>query len=243
MGTLIQDLRYGLRMLRKSPGFTVVAIFTLALGISANTAIFSVVNAVLLRPLPYPHPGQLVLLPAANPQHGITDAGMSYPSLLELRDHSRVFRAIAGLASHFLTLTGRGEPSEARTIVVTENFFSVFDTKPLLGRTLLPADGERDAAPVAVLSEGIWRSQFGADPKIIGSAATLDMRPYTVVGVMPAEFRTPFFDQADQLWIPLVQDPLFSGWITHPQKTHWMPVFARLRPEVSFAEAQAEWTS
>jgi predicted permease len=240
MGTLIQDLRYGLRMLRKSPGFTVVAILTLALGIGANTAIFFVVDAVLLRPLPYPNPGQLVLLPEGSPKQGITDAGMSYPGLLELRDNNHVFSAIAGFVSHSLTLTGSGEPSEARTIVVTQNFFSVFDTKPLLGRTLLPSDGERGAAPVVVLSEGMWRSQFGADPKIIGSPATLDMRPYTVVGVMPAEFRTPFSDQADQLWEPLVQDPMFSGWMTHPPQTHWMPVFARLRPGASFAAAQAE---
>jgi len=240
MGTLIQDLRYGLRMLAKSPGFTAVAILTLALGIGANTAIFSVVNSVLLRPLPYVNPGQLALLPEANPKQGITDAGMSYPSLLELQDNSRVFSAIAGLASHSLTLTGRGEPSEARTIVVTQNFFSVFNSKPLLGRTLLPSDGERGAAPVVVLSEGMWRSQFGADSKIIGSPATLDMRPYTVVGVMPAEFRTPFFEQADQLWIPLAQDPLFSGWMTRPPQTHWMAVIARLRPGVSFAQAQAE---
>jgi putative ABC transport system permease protein len=243
MRTLIQDLRYGLRMLRKSPGFTVVAILTLALGIGANTAIFSVVDAVLLRPLPYPDPGQLALLPEANPKQGIRDAGMSYPSLLELRDNSRVFSAIAGLASHSLTLTGRGEPSEARTIVVTQNFFSVFTTKPLLGRALFPGDGERGAAPVVVLSEGMWRSQFEADPKIIGSPIALDMRPYTVVGVMPAEFRTPFFDQPDQLWIPLVQDPLFSGWMIHPPQTHWMAAFARLRPEVSFAHAKAEMDS
>jgi putative ABC transport system permease protein len=177
MGTLIQDLRYGLRMLAKSPGFTAVAVLTLALGIGANSAIFSVVNAVLFRPLPYANPGQLALLPEANPKQGITDAGMSYPSLLELQDNRRVFSAIAGLASHSLTLTGRGEPSEARTIVVTPNFFSVFNPKPLLGRTLLPSDGERGAAAVVVLSEGMWRSQFGADPKIIGSPTTLDMRP------------------------------------------------------------------
>jgi len=237
---LLQDLRYGLRTLRKSPGFSLVAILTLALGIGADTAIFSVVNAVLLRPLPYPNPRQLVLLPEASPKQGITDAGMSYPSLLELRDNNHVFSAIAGLASHSLTLTGRGEPSEARTIVVTQNFFSVFGTKPLLGRALLPGDGERGATPVVVLSEGMWRDQFEADSKIIGRPITLDMRPYTVVGVMPAEFRTPFFEQADQLWISLVQDPLFSGWMTHPQQTHWMPVFARLRPGVSFAEAKAE---
>jgi putative ABC transport system permease protein len=240
MGTLIQDLRYGLRMLRKSPGFTAVAILTLALGIGASSAIFSVVNAVLLRPLGYANAGQLVVVPESDPKQGVTDAGMSYPSLLELRDHSHVFSGVAGLAGHALTLTGRGEPSEANTVVVTQDFFSVFGTKPLLGRTLLASDGERGAAPVVVLSEGMWRSQFGADPQITGSPITLDMRPYTVVGVMPAEFHTPFLDQADQLWIPLVQDPLFSGWMIRPPQTHWMPVIARLRPGVSFAEAQAE---
>jgi len=179
MGTLIQDLRYGLRMLRKSPGFTAVAILTLALGIGASSAIFSVVNAVLFRPLGYANAGQLVLVPESDPKQGVTDAGMSYPSLLELREHSHVFSAVAGLAGHALTLTGRGEPSEANTVVVTQDFFSVFGTKPLLGRTLLASDGERGAAPVVVLSEGMWRSQFGADPKITGSPITLDMRPYT----------------------------------------------------------------
>ena len=237
---LLQDIRYGVRTLQRSPGFTVVAILTLALGIGANSAIFSVVDAVLLRPLPYPNPEQLTLLPEANPKQGITDVGMSYPGLLELRDNNQVFSDVAGLVSHSLTLTGRGEPSEARTIVVTENFFSVFGTKPLLGRTLLPSDGQRGAAAVVVISEGMWRNQFGADPKILGNPITLDMRPYTVVGIMPAEFRTPFFDQADQLWIPLVQDPLFSGWMTHPPQAHWMPVFARLRPSVSFGQARSE---
>jgi putative ABC transport system permease protein len=238
--TLLQDLRYGLRLLRKSPGFTAVAVLTLALGIGANAAIFSVVNAILLRPLAYENPGQLAFVAEASPKQGITDAGTSYPTLLELRDHSHAFSAVAGFASHFLTLTGRGEPSEARTIVVTQDFFSVFGTKPLLGRTLLPSDGERGAVPVVVLSENMWRSQFGADPKIIGSSVALDMRPFTVVGVMPGEFRTPFLEQASQLWIPLVQDPLFFGWMTRPQKTHWMPVIARLRPGVSFAQAHAE---
>jgi predicted permease len=237
---LLQDARYALRMLGKSPGFTAVAVLTLALGIGANAAIFSVVNAVLLQPLAYGNPGQLVFIEEASLKQGITGAGTSYPTLLELRDHTYVFSAIAGFASHFLTLTGRGEPSEARTIVVTQDFFSVFGTKPLLGRTLLSSDGERGAPPVVVLSENMWRSQLGADPKIIGSSIALDMRPFTVVGIMPAEFRTPFLEQASQLWIPLVQDPLFSSWMTRPQQTHWMPVIARLRPGVSFAQAQAE---
>jgi putative ABC transport system permease protein len=238
--TFLQDTRYALRMLRKSPGFTAVAVLTLALGIGANAAIFSVVNAVLLQPLAYENPGQLAFVAEASPKQGITGAGTSYPTLLELRDHSQSFSAVAGFSTHALTLTGRGEPTEARTIVVTQDFFSVLGTKPLLGRTLLPSDGVRGAAPVVVLSENMWRSQFGGDPKIVGISVALDMRPFTVVGVMPGEFRTPFIEQASQLWIPLVQDPLFSGWMTRPQKTHWLPVIARLRPGVSFAQAHAE---
>ncbi|HKF53361.1 MAG TPA: ABC transporter permease [Candidatus Acidoferrales bacterium] len=237
---LMQDGRYALRMLRKSPGFTAVAVITLALGIGANAAIFSVVNAVLLQPLSYTNSGQLVFLPEANPKQGISDAGMSYPTLMELRDHNNVFSAIAGFASHSLTLTGRGEPSEARTVSVTFDFFSVLGTKPLLGRVLLPSDGQRGASPVVVLSESMWRSQFGGDPNIIGSSIDLDMRSFTVVGVMPVEFRSPFFNQTNLLWIPLVQDPLFSGWMTRPQQTHWMPVIARLQPGISLAQAQTE---
>lgn len=236
----LQDARYALRMLRTSPGFAAVAVITLALGIGANAAIFSVVNAVLLEPLSYANPGQLVLLPEANPKQGVAGSGMSYPTLTELRDDNRVFSAIAGFASHFLTLTGRGEPSEARIVSVTSDFFAVFGTKPLLGRFLLPSDGQRGAPPVVVLSESMWRGQFGADPTIIGGSIALDMRPFTVVGVMPAEFRSPFLNQTDLLWIPLVQDPLFSGWMTRPQQTHWMPVVARLQSGVSLAQAQAE---
>jgi predicted permease len=238
--TVLQDLRFALRMLARSPGFTAVAIVTLALGIGANAAIFSVVNAVLLRPLPYPQPAQLVVVPENRPQTALTGQGMSWPTFTELHDHSRSFSAVAGLAAHALTLTGRGEPSEVSTVSVTQDFFSLFGTSPLMGRVLLPEDGNRGAAPAVVLGENLWRSQFGADPAIIGKSITLDMRAFTVVGVMPAEFRTPFFAQTEQIWIPLVQDPLFSGWITHPQRPHWLPVLARLRPGISFAQARAE---
>lgn len=237
---MLQDARYAIRMLRKSPGFTLVVVLTLALGIGPNAAVFSVVNAVILRPLTYANPEELIFVPEANPRDGISDGGMSYPTLTELREHSGVLSSIAGFAAHSLTLTGHGEPSEARTVVVTQDFFSVLGVKPLLGRILLPSDGERGAPPVAVLSENMWRNQFEADPKIIGRAITLDMRPYTVIGVMPAAFRSPFLEQTNLLWIPLAQDPLFSGWMTRPQKTHWMPVIARLKSGVSLAQAQAE---
>ena len=238
--SLWQDLRYAVRMLAKSPGFTAVAVLTLALGIGANAAIFSVVNAVLLRPLPYANPGQLVDVSEANPKAGLSGAGVSYPAFVELRDHSRVFTSVAGLAGHALTLTGHGEPADVSTLAVTPEFFSLFGTKPLLGRALSPEDGQRGAAPVAVVSEQLWRNRFGAYTGIVGASITLDQRAFTVAGVMPGGFRTPFFNQADQVWIPLVQDPLFSGWMTRPPQAHWLPVIARLRAGISPDQARAE---
>jgi putative ABC transport system permease protein len=238
--TFLQDVRYGLRMLRKSPGFTAVAVLTLALGIGANTSIFSVVCAVLLRPLPYANPGQLVLLSEAKPDAGVSGLGLSYPTFTELHDGNRLFSAIAGLGGHSLVLTGDGEPAELSTVVVTPEFFSVLAAEPLLGRVFLPEDGERGAAPVAIVSENLWRSRLGGDSGIVGRSITLDMRAYTVIGVMPASFQTPFLTQANQVWIPLAQDPLYSVWMTRPPQEHWMGVIARMRPEVSITETQAE---
>ena len=236
----IQDVRFGLRMLRKSPGFTAVAVLTLALGIGANTSIFSVVSAVLLRPLPYANPGQLIFVSEAKPEAGISGLGMSYPTFTELRDDNRVFSAIAGLGGHALVLTGHGEPSEVSTVVVTSEFFSVLAAEPLLGRVFVAEDGQRGAAPVVVLSENLWRDRFGADPRIISRSITLDMRPYTVIGVMPASFHTPFLNQTNQVWIPLAQDPLYSVWMTKPLREHWMAVIARVRPDISSAQLRTE---
>ena len=237
---LLQDLRFATRMLRKSPGFTAVAVLTLALGIGANTSIFSVVNAVLLRPLPYANPDQLVFLRNARPEAGILGLGMSYRAFTELHDGNRVFGAMAGLGGHALVLTGSGEPSEVSTVAVTSEFFSLLAAEPLLGRVFLHADGERGAAPVVILSESLWRNRFGADSAIIGRSINLDMRSYTVIGVMPTSFHTPFLDRANQVWIPLVQDPLYSLWMTRPPQEHWMAVIARVRPGISSARVQAE---
>jgi putative ABC transport system permease protein len=235
-----QDLRFAVRMLRKSPGFAAVIVLTLALGIGANTAIFSVVNAVLLRPLPYANPGQLVFVSEAKPDAGISGLGMSYPTFTELRDGNRVFSAVAGLGGHALVLTGYGEPSEVSTVVVTPEFFSVLAAEPLLGRVFIPKDGQRGAAPVVVLSENLWRNRFAADPGIVGRSITLDMRPYTVIGVMPSSFHTPFLNQTSQVWIPLAQDPLFSVWMTQPVRDHWMAVIARVRSGIPFAQVRTE---
>jgi predicted permease len=238
--TWLQDLRYAVRTLAKSPGFTAIAVLTLALGIGANTAIFSVVNAVLVQPLPYASPSKLVGVSEAEPKAGISGEGMSWQGFEVLRDHNRSFSAIAGQASHALTLTGRGEPADVRSVAVTPEFFPLFGTIPLVGRALLPEEGGSYAAPVAVISEDLWRTRFGANPEIAGQSITLDQRTFTITGVMPAGFRTPFSNQTDQVWIPLVQDPLFSDWRTRPLRAHWLPVIARLRTGVSLAQAQAE---
>ena len=237
--TLISDCRYGLRTLWKSPGFAAVAILTLALGIGANTAIFSVVYAVLLKPLPYANPNQLFNVFQAKPQDGDPVDGWSYKNFEELLEQDQVFGGLAGNQHHQLTMTGHGEPTVVNTSVVTPQLFSVFDEKPLKGRTFFPQDGQQGAQPVVVLSENLWRGYFGADPSIIGSSINLDMRPFTVIGVMPAAFRFPLLTASEQVWIPLVQDPLFGPWMNR-RLGHWLTVTGRLKPGVSRKQAQAE---
>ena len=237
--TFLQDARYARRMLRKNPGFTAVAVLTLALGIGANTAIFSVVYAVLLKPLPYAHPEQLVTAFQANTQEGVPEDGVSYPNFEEWRAQNHVFSELAGITAHQLTLTGRGEPSVVDTSVVTPEHFALLDVKPLHGRVFFPAEGKQGAPPVVIISENLWRGTLGADPRILGSSIILDKRPFTVVGIMPAGFRSPFIETKQEVWIPLVQDPLFGSWMAR-RGGHWLPVFGRLKPGVSIAQAQAE---
>jgi putative ABC transport system permease protein len=236
---LLQDVRFGLRMLCKKPGFTAVAVLTLALGIGANTAIFSVVYAVLLKPLPYPNPGQLFTAFQANTQQGIAETGCSYPNFEEWRAQNHVFSELAGVSAHQLTLTGRGEPSVVNTSVVTPELFALLDVQPLAGRVFSHQDGEQGAPPVVLVSEGLWQGRFAADPKLIGTSISLDKRPFTVIGIMPAAFRTPFRTTRQEIWIPIVQDPLFSTFMP-PRGSHFLPVLGRLKPGVSVAQAQAE---
>jgi len=238
---LLQDSLYAMRRLRRAPGFTAVVVLTLTLGIGANTAIFSVVRAILLRPLAYEQPDRLVSLVEDRPASGIKGSGFSYSSLLQLQQNRQLFSAVTGLAAHALVLTGHGEPLDLSTIAVTPGFSSVFLTRPLLGRALLDEDGQPGAAPVAVLSEGLWRNRLGGDPHIAGTQITLDKRAYTVVGVMPDGFRTPFFNRPEQVWIPLEQDPLFGRWIAKPPQTHWLlPIVGRLQQGTSLNLARAE---
>ena len=237
--TFWADLRYALRTLRKNPGFAAIAILTLALGIGANTAIFSVVYAVLFKPLPYANPQQLVVVFSAKPQEGVAMAGISYPNFEELREQNHVFSELASSQQHDLTLTGHGEPFVVRTGVVTPEVFALLAEAPLAGRTLVPDDGRRGAAPVVILSENLWRSRFGADPNIVGSSISLDKRSFTVVGIMRAGFCSEIGGRGQEVWVPLVDDPVFGGWMTR-RSGHWMNLIGRLRPGVSVAQAQAE---
>jgi putative ABC transport system permease protein len=183
MQTLLQDLRYGARMLMKKPGSTVVAIVTLALGIGANTAIFSVVNAVLLRPLPYDDPQQLAIVWQTNQEAlgklGIQRLPVTYADFYDWRDQNNVFEAIAALDPRQFNLTGQGEPEKFNGVRTTPNLFSLLRVKPVIGRDFLPEEEREGAASVAILSYGLWQRRFGGDEKIIGQSLMLNDASYT----------------------------------------------------------------
>ncbi len=187
MDVLLRDLRFALRMIRKSPGFTTVAVLTLALGIGANTAIFSFVDAVLLKPLPYPHPEELMMVWEKPPQGERN--GISTLNFLDWKNQNTVFTAMAAGTGGSLTLTGIDRPVQLRGSSVSAPYFDLFGVKPMLGRTFASDEDQLGKERVVVLSHRIWESRFGADRSIIGRTITLDNKPYTVIGVMPAGSR------------------------------------------------------
>jgi putative ABC transport system permease protein len=235
MRTLFQDLRYGARMLLKQPGFTLIAVVTLALGIGANTAIFSVVNAVLLRALPYPEPGRLVRFWESNPGRGWLEFAASAPNFADWRKQQSVCEQLAAYEFNTLNFTGSGEPERVAALRVTANLFSVLGVAPAHGRDFLPEDEQSGRNHVAILSDGLWRRRFGADPNLIGRQIQLGGESYTVVGVMPPRFQ---LTQGTELWTPLTLvtlDPAGANRST----SHNLSVIGRLKPGVSLAQAQA----
>ena len=191
MGTLLQDVRYGLRMLRKKPTFTVVAVLTLALGVGANTAIFSIVNAVLLRSLPYPSPDRLVRIIFNNPGLGLRDVPFSVPELDDLKTRAGVFEDVSVVFPASVNLTGAKQPERLEFLGVSPNYFSMLGATPEIGRLFGPQDFALGFAPVAVISDSLWRRSYGADPSVLGRSLRLDNDPYTIVGVLPPGFRHP----------------------------------------------------
>ena len=233
MMTLWQDIKYGVRMLVKSPGFTVVAVLALALGIGANTAIFSVVNGVLLRPLPFPEAERLVWFDGVNPARGITESSLSMPDYLDWRSQVDAFESITAFVEGSAILSGEdAEPERVPRGVVTANFFPTIGVNPVQGRALLPEDELRGSEPVAVLSHGLWQRRFGANPNVVGSKLTLSGRSVTVVGVMPAGFDYP---AKAQLWMPLKTDA-----DDERRDNRYLQALARLKPTATLAEAQAQ---
>jgi putative ABC transport system permease protein len=236
MGTLLQDLRYGMRVLLKSPGFAAVAVIVLALGIGANTAIFSVVNAVLLRPLPYQDPGHLVQVwhvPPAKSFPGMTEFSVSAANYLDWRDQNHIFEQLAIYTYATLNLSGKGQPESVTSAVVSPNFFSTLRVRPLFGRAIAPGEDTLGHANVVVLSHAFWREHFGADPSIVGQNVTLNQQSYTVVGVMPPRFEMP---PSVQIWTPLAwtdQEKAVRG-------EHHFGVIGRLKPGTGLKQAQAE---
>src|SRR5919206_3231437 len=199
MNTLLQDLRYGLRLLLKNKGFTIVAILALGLGIGANTAIFSLVNGVLLRPLQFPDAERIVYLEGKNPAAGITDSNISFLDFTDWSKQTDLFASTAAYwtASANLGADG-GEPERVPRAGVTTGFFSVLGVQPVLGRAFLPEEDKPGAITSAIISHGLWKRRFGADPAIVGKQVQISSRPITIVGVMPPGFEYP---EQTQIWV------------------------------------------
>ncbi len=231
-----QDLRYALRAYAKSPGFAAVAIFTLALGIGASTAIFSVVNAVLLSPLPYRQADRLITVWTDNPAKNIDLDAVSGGVFAEWKGRNHVFEGMAASTDNELTLTGAGDPQFLIGYRFSADFFPLLGAEPELGRTFRPEEDKPGAPDVVVLSDRLWRRTFHADRAIAGQAITLDGKPYTVIGVMPPAFQYP---QLVELWTPLGLDPASFG----NYSGKYLRIMARLRPGVSLAQAQTEMSA
>jgi len=226
METVLQDLRYAVRTLAKSPGFTLVAVLTLALGIGANTAIFSAVNAVLLKPLPYPGSDRLVQVMSTG-FRGMR-FGVSFPDLHDLRALSQDFTGVAAVRTQRHNLTGAGDPRDVQAAAVTANLLDVLQLRPEIGHSFAPAE---ERTPLALLSHGLWVTSFGRDPGILGRSISLDGRSFTVVGVMPAGFQFPNEDV--QVWTPMGEFLSQNPQVETDRGVHFLNAVARLAQGVS----------
>jgi len=233
---LWQDLRFGARMLIKQPGFTLIVVLTLALGIGANTAIFSVVNALLLRPLPYRHPEQLVKVfrTPPDPAKGMLPSIWSYPRFEMLRDQNQSFAAIAGFNQSPYNLTGTDAPEQLQNETVSDGYFTLLGVNTIVGRSFTT----EDAGTTALLGYSLWQRRFGGDPQVIGKTIELDKQAFTIVGVLPPGFRGQ--SGTADVWLSMSAAPKFVPTIlTHPND-HWFQVVARLKDGVTLTAAQAD---
>jgi putative ABC transport system permease protein len=238
MDTLLQDIRYGARMLLKSPGFTAVAIFSLALGIGANTAVFSVVNAVLLKSLPYHEPQSIVLVWGEDKAAGNSRGQVSATDVADWRARNHVFEEVTAFGSVRPSMTGSGEPQRVPGEQVGDGYFTVMQAKPLLGRVFTLEEQQDGKDYVVVLGYALWQRLFAGDPNVIGKTLTLSGRPHTVIGVMPADFQslpTSLIDAPAELYRPVAEPP-----DEKQRASRHLRAIARLKPGVTIAQAQAE---
>ncbi|HKS39521.1 MAG TPA: ABC transporter permease, partial [Blastocatellia bacterium] len=243
METLFQDIRYGFRMLRKKPGFTVVAVITLALGIGANSAIFSIVNGLLLRPLPFRDSERLAVIWTHSPGANVDKDWPSPGQYAAIVAQNSVFEEIALARGTTLNLTGKGDPVRVGVVQTSSNMFSILGAKPEMGRVFLPEEDAPGKPPTVILSYGLWQRLFGGDPKVIDQAVTLNGRSYTIVGIMPANFSLSYevmptveaMSQAEML-LPLPMDAERSN----SQTDENYNLLARMKLGATIQQAQAE---
>jgi len=244
MGTLLQDVRYALRMLRKKPTFTIVAVLTLALGVGANTAMFSIVNAVLLRSLPYREPDRLVRIFFNKPGVGLRDVQFSVPEFDDLKSRAGIFEDVSTVGGGSVNLTGGSQPERLELAVTHPNFFSMLGTNPQVGRLFGPQDFALGFAPVVVISDGLWRRSFGADPNVLGRSLALDSDPYTIVGVLPPGFRYPAPTVSGNVDVFCTAGFSADPAPTPARSTRFMPAaIGRLKPGITQQQAQARLTA
>ena len=237
MGTFLEDLRYGLRMLRKNSGFTVVAVLTLALGIGANTALFSVVNGVLLNPLPFHDPDQLIALSESKPN--FAQGSISYPNFIDWQRDNHTFSAMAIARGYAFSLTGMGEAEQVNAEFMSSDFFPLLGVQPMLGRAFAPGEDQVGAGPVALISAGFWQRKFSGASDVLGKSLTLDGKNYTVVGVIPASFHllAPSFQDSD-LYVPIGQ--WHNNLLLKRGAGLGIHGFGRLKPGVTVEQARAD---
>jgi hypothetical protein len=238
--TILQDIRYGLRMIAKAKGFTVLAMLALALGICANTTIFSLINGLLLRPLTgVAEPDRLVAVYTSDYSSGLY-AGSSYLDYVDFRDQTDVFAGLAAAEPAVLSSTGDSEAERLRGFVVTGNYLEVLGVRAQLGRTLLPADDQASASQSVVISDSLWRRRFNADRGVVGQTLRLNNTPYTIVGVAAASFGGVRLGQPPEFWVPATASPTFTS---SGRADRGLEIIGRLKPGVTIAQAQTQLTT
>ncbi|MDD5544114.1 MAG: ABC transporter permease [Acidobacteriia bacterium] len=240
MDHLLRDLRYGLRMIAKNPAFSVIAVLTLALGIGANSAIFTVTNALLLRPLPYENPGQLAVVYISRNDAPGQIGPFSLPRFNLLNEQNRSFSGMAAFAGEYFNLTGRGDPEQVSSARVSWNFFDVLGVHPFLGRSFVREEGQPGGRDVALITYSLWLRQFGGDRGIVGQSVQLDSRPYTVVGVLPSNFTFGFLSSKTDVWVPRIDELNLLTSAQIQGGAGYLDAVARLRPSVTTRQAHED---